>query len=209
MALRAFYLDERDRAFVQDAVRTAGASLFQAIRLYLNVVFASILLFLPFFPYGPMFVISLVLETGNTVFFLFFPLFVLTPPGSIFWKYFLAVPIIAGLGGWIISGSVGARFEGHLYIGGSVIFLIVLSFWACIVNRRRSNLVNAIRKGDPAFRSVIGLIILVCLFLVFRLIFPIAGATVLIAAPGVVYSWFTLALMGAGVWLVWRAATKL
>jgi hypothetical protein len=27
--------------------------------------------------------------------------------------------------------------------------------------------------------------------------------------PGVVYSWFIFALIGAGIWIVWRAATKL
>jgi len=35
------------------------------------------------------------------------------------------------------------------------------------------------------------------------------GETILVAAPAVAYSWFIFALIGAAVWLVWRAATKL
>jgi hypothetical protein len=206
MPLRPLYLDEQDRAFLQDAARTAGASLFHAIRIYLMVALAGALLLLPFFFYGFIFMAGLLLATRNTVLFLFLPLFVFTSPSSIFWKYFLAVPVISGLGGWIIYRTEETGAGLTLYVWGSLVFLIILSFSACILNRRRS---NPLRKADPVLRSVIMLALLTCIFLIFRLVFPIAGETILVAAPAVAYSWFIFALIGAGVWLVWRAATKL
>lgn len=202
----AHYLDGEDRAFLRDAVRTAAASLFHAIRLYLMVALTGAVLLLPFLFYGLLFMLAVLLATWNTVLFLFLPLFVLTPPRSSFWKYFLAVPVVSGLGVWIIAPTVPPGPDRIFNINAYFLFLVILSFSACIVNRRRS---NQARKGDPVIRSVIALVLLIGLFVIFRRVFPIAGETILVAAPGVVYSWFTFVLMGAGIWLVWRAATKL
>ena len=206
MPFCAHYLGEEDCALLRDATRTAAASLYYAIRLYLMLALTGTVLLLPFLFYGLGFMLNILLVTRNTVLFLFLPLFVLTPPRSIFWKYFLAVPVVCGLGNWIIAPTVPPGPDRTFNIYANLLFLIILCFSACIVNRRRS---NQARKGDPVIRSVIALTLLIVLFFIFRRVFPIAGETILVAVPGVVYSWFIFALIGAGIWIVWRAATKL
>jgi hypothetical protein len=117
---------------------TPFKSFLYACGIYLGTLLASVVLLgVVLIHYGALMALVIADSTWRAVLFLFLPLFVLLPPNIFFWRYCLAVPVIAGIGMLSVDSSGYQPSSATFYRQSSFIFLLCLSLVACLVNRRR------------------------------------------------------------------------